>query len=240
MIMQEKKKRNKPYFTKETEEAIIRFNQSDSELERNKIYQEHIHKAFDKLAENIIRTFKFTYFDDSYDDVKKSVVSFLNEKIMKYKQTNGKAFSYFSIVAKNFLIGQNNSNYAIMTKTHEVDVVDNYRNIQLEISREDYLDEQSSFMDTYIQYVDKNLANLFDSKTDIQIADSVLEIFRTRNSIEDFNKKALYIMIRDRSNAKTEQVTKVVSKMKDLYKKLYNQYLIDEEEPVYENYISVE
>ena len=60
------------------------------------------------MAENIIHTFKFYYFDVSSEDVKHEVVSFLVMNIHKFKEGKGKAFSYFSIVAKNYLILHNN------------------------------------------------------------------------------------------------------------------------------------
>ena len=58
---------------------------------------------FDKLAENIINTFKFTYFDDPFVDVKHEVVDFMVMNIFKYDHTKGsKEFSYFSVVKKLF------------------------------------------------------------------------------------------------------------------------------------------
>ena len=102
-----KKKKSKQYFTESTERAIIRYNNSDNEILRNKIYQEHIEYPFQKLAENIIHTFKFYYFDVPSEDVKHEVVSFLVMNMHKFKAGKGKAFSYFSIVAKNYLILHN-------------------------------------------------------------------------------------------------------------------------------------
>ena len=99
------KKKRKVYFGMEVQDAIVRYNQSEDDDERNKIYGKEIHKAFDKLAENIINTFKFSYFDCGFADVKHEVVAFLVMNIHKYDHTKGsKAFSYFSIVAKNYLI----------------------------------------------------------------------------------------------------------------------------------------
>ena len=98
------RKRKNYYFTEGTEKAIIRYNNTDSVHLKNKIYNEHIRSAFDKLCENIIHTFKFYYFDTSSEEVKHEVVSFLVMNMHKFKEGKGKAFSYFSIVAKNFLI----------------------------------------------------------------------------------------------------------------------------------------
>ena len=58
-----RKKKSKVYFGKDVQDAIIRYNLSEDFDIKNKIYQNEIHKAFDKLAENIINTFKFMYFN---------------------------------------------------------------------------------------------------------------------------------------------------------------------------------
>ena len=103
---------------------------------RNRIYNDHIKDAFDKLCENIIHTFKYYYFDVSSEEVKNEVVSFLVMNMHKYTEGKGKAFSYFSIVAKNYLILHNNNNYKKM-KTHDkIDVMDWDRSIQTEISQQ--------------------------------------------------------------------------------------------------------
>ena len=120
------KKKRKVYFGQEVQDAIIRYNQSTDDEERNVIYRDEIHKAFDKLAENIINTFKFSYFDYGFVDIKNEVVAFLVMNIHKYDHTKGsKAFSYFSIVAKNYLILHNNTNYKKLKSHDDIDAVGN-------------------------------------------------------------------------------------------------------------------
>ena len=98
-----KKAKKKLYFGLDVQDAIVRYNDTDNHVLKNKIYGEEIHKAFDKLCENIINTFKFTYFDYSFIDIKQETVSFLVMNMHKYDHTKGsKAFSYFSVVAKNY------------------------------------------------------------------------------------------------------------------------------------------
>ena len=124
--MPRKKSKKKLYFGPEVQDAIIKYNESSNDSERNKIYGNEIHKAFDKLAENIINTFKFTYFDYPFEDIKAEVVSFLVMNMHKYDHTKGsKAFSYFSIVAKNYLILHNNNNYKRLKIHDNIDVVRN-------------------------------------------------------------------------------------------------------------------
>ena len=65
-VKKKRRKKSKVYFGTPVQEAIIRYNDSDDPLVKNKIYSEEIAAAFDKLAENLIHTFKFYYFDYSF------------------------------------------------------------------------------------------------------------------------------------------------------------------------------
>ena len=76
-----------------------------------------------------------------------------------------------------------------------------------------------------LEYWDKNLNNVFNRKRDIQIADAVLELFRRSENIENFNKKHLYLLIREMTDCKTHYITKVVNEMKEHQKKMLNDYL---------------
>jgi len=221
-----KKKSKKNYFTEETENAIVQYNLTTSLMERNKIYDQFIKYPFDKLAENIIHTFKFYHFDIPYEDVKHEVVAFLNEKIHKYTQGKGKAFSYFSIVAKNYLINHNNNNYNRFKNTDALEVVDSHRKVVNEIIRETDIEHKKEFMDEFIEYIDLNLNVLFKTKEEIQVADSILELFKQRENIEEYNKKALYILIRERTGMRTQYITKIVNQLKKMYFLLYQEYKI--------------
>ena len=117
MAVKKRKKKSKIYFGQPTQDAVIEYLATDSEKERNKIYRERIQYAFEKLAENIIHTFKFYYFDVDSESVKHEVVGFMVMNMHKYEPDKGKAFSYFSVVAKNWLILNNNRNYK-MYKLH--------------------------------------------------------------------------------------------------------------------------
>lgn len=217
-----RKPKNKQYFTKDTENAILLYNSLENDYERNKVYQEHIKYPFEKLVENIIHTFKFYHFDVPYEDVNHEVVAFLNEKIHKYTDpSKGKAFSYFSIIAKNYLIVHNNANYNKFKNTEQPESIDEHRNVVNEVLRKEDTQEKSEFMDLFVQYMDTNLSILFKRQTDIAVADSVLELFRNRENIENFNKKALYILIRDRTGVKTQYITRVVNIMKSAYMEMY-------------------
>ena len=229
LLMPKKKKRGrkptkKQYFSIVNEKAIIAYNIEKNYLKRNKLYREYIDYPFNKLVENIIHTFKFYYFDVPYQDVKAEVVAFLNEKIHKFTEGKGKAFSYFSIIAKNYLIIANNANYAKMKRRTDLTVIDDQRDLGGEAAYSDYQESLRDFTNLWVDYYDKNLNAIFSNKRDIIVADTLLELFRIRENIENFNKKALYILIRERTGLKTQNITKVVNIMKRDFAKMYQVY----------------
>ena len=220
-----KKKTKNYYFDQTTENAIIRYNKTDDSALRNIIYNQHISYAFDKLAENIIHTFKFYYFDVPSEQVKHEVVSFLVMNIHKFQEGKGKAFSYFSIVAKNYLILHNNKNYKKYKIHDQINVLDFGRNIGAEHLDREARDTNAEFIDQMLEYWDKNITNIFRRQKDILVADSILEIFRRRENIENFNKKALYILIREMTGTKTQHITRIVNAMKRHYENLHSEFL---------------
>jgi len=219
-----RKPSKKQYFTYINEKAIVAFNKETNQHLRNKVFKEHIYKPFDKLVENLIHTFKFYYFDVPYTDVKAEVVAFLVEKIHKFTEGKGKAFSYFSIIAKNYLIIANNANYAKLRQKADLNTIDERRNIDQEISLSDHQESLRDFTNLWIDYYDTNMNAIFSNRKDIVVADTILEIFRMRENIENFNKKALYILIRERTGLKTQNITKVINVMKRDYSKMYITY----------------
>ena len=221
-----RKKRSKRYFTQITEMAINAYNNCDDDRLKNKIYNRFIHYPFDKLSENVIHTYKTYYFQEPYEDIKANVVAFLNEKIDRFNGDNGRAFSYFTVVARNYLFNENNANYARMKSKAEVSAIDLNRNISNELVAIDIKESKSDFMDQYVKYIDLHLYDLFLKDRDRSIADSVNELFRTRTDLYSYNKKALYILIRERTGVDTQYITKVINKMKRLYLELYREYNI--------------
>ena len=212
------------YFTQETEDAIVQYNSTEDDIQRNIIYTKKIHPAFYKLAEIMIHRFKFYNFDVSHEDVKHEVVAFLHEKIHKYNANNGKAFSYFSIVAKNYLIAENNKNYYHFKRSQDIDAIDLERNIINEKVRVDLIEERRDFIDLFISVVEQYLPLFFSKQRDIQVADSILYLFKTRENIENYNKKAIYILVRERTGVSSQYITNVISKIKLIYASLYREY----------------
>jgi hypothetical protein len=226
-IRKRKPKKSILYFTSDTEEAIIEYLASKNQDNRNHIFDQRIDYAFHKLAENIIHTFKFYYTDvDTINELKHEVVAFLLEKLHLYDQSKGKAYSYFGTIAKRYLIIYNEKNYKKIKKKGELEEVDEDKIIVDDLVRESNDDKNhlSDFINYFITYVDKNLDKLFPRQQDQKTADVILELFRKRENLEIFNKKAIYIYIREMIDVDTFQITKVIKVLKKVYYNLYNEY----------------
>jgi hypothetical protein len=91
------------------------------------------------------------------------------------------------------------------------------RNVFGESEQAEVDDFNSEFVTQMLDYWDNNLTNIFRRQKDILVADSVLELFRRRMNIENFNKKALYIMIREMTGSNTQHITRVINQMKKYY-----------------------
>ncbi len=227
-----RKKAKANYFTKETEEYIVRYNESTDQDYRNKIFTDHIYIPFYKLSENIIHTFKFYYTDvDKIEDLKHELVAvLLEEKIMKFDANNGaKAYSYFGTIVKRWLINYNNKNYKKLKQIGSFDEIEESydQNIDLESPSAKTL---NNFMNAWIDSIYMKIEEMFIKDSDIKIADAVLTVFRTRHDLDIFKKKALYIYIREMTDCETPQLTKVITVLKEdfreNYQKLYDQGLL--------------
>lgn len=223
-----KPKTKNNYFTQETEDAIIRYRNSASEAERNRIYNSHIHNALYKLAENIIHTFKFYYTEvDNIEDLKYELISFMLQKAHFYDQSKGKAYSYFGTIVKRYLIIYNQKNYKKLVAKVEFAEVDNAEKTHEKIVDDQFATEidRVKLMDDFIDLLDKKIDSVFDNKDELKVAYALLEIFKKRESINVFNKKAVFIYVKEMTDVQSNVITKVINKLKKLYKSLLNYHI---------------
>tara|TARA_R110002050_G_scaffold8406_1_gene30863 strand:+ start:1980 stop:2702 length:723 start_codon:yes stop_codon:yes gene_type:complete len=217
-----KKKTKNQYFTQDTEDAIVKYNGSSDPKERSEIYRKEIHYGFFKLTENIIHTFKFYYTEvNEIEHLQHEVITFLLSKIHLYDQTKGyKAFSYFGTIAKRYLIIENTKNYKKRVDKAPVDEL--HHNLKYSYDL-DYnpmeKDDLSDFMDEFVEYCTENIFTIFPKKKDAKVADAILELFRKREVMDIFNKKALYLCIREMVDVKTPHITRIATQLGDIFKK---------------------
>ena len=222
--MAKRAKKSNNYFTKITEIAIIAYNRTDNHVKREKVYRRFIYPAFMKLAENIINKIKPDYIDSTFNDLQTDLVTHLTQGLSKFNAEHGKAYSYYTRSSFNYLIGENDKAYKKLKKDSiELDI-DEQRNVIIEEHNNEMRETLKYFMDAYINYCYANLNYIFTNQTDIHVADSLLHIFESRETIEDFNKKALYIFIRERTGLVTTNITRVVKVLKDIYEVNFKEY----------------
>jgi hypothetical protein len=226
-MARKRKKKSKNYFTQDTEDAIVLYNNTPDPEVRSNIYRDRIHYAFFKLTENIIHTFKFYYTEvDDIEHLQHEVITFLLSKLDKFDPTRGaKAYSYFGTIAKRYLILSNQKNYKKRIDKAPVSVLEEDENHSYVIDGDNVHDRLSLFLDEYVEYVTENIYTLFPKGNDAQIADAILEIFRKREDIDVFNKKALYIYIREMVDVKTPKITKIANRLYDIFKNSYIFYI---------------
>ena len=221
-VVKKRRKKSKVYFGTPVHDAIIRYNHSDNHIVRNKIYTEEIHTAFLKLAENIINTFKFSYFTYGFRDLQEEVVSNLVINMHKFDETKGsKAFSYFSVVAKNYIILNNNANYKKMKIHDDIDILFGH-------GHEDEKIIQNPSRDIFnktINYFEEHIDRLFPKPQDRDIAESILYLCKNKDNIDNFNKKAIYIMIREMTDVKTSKITQVTNTFRKIYPRIHEEVL---------------
>jgi len=226
-VVVKKKKKGVQYFTQDTENAIVLYNNTPDSEVRSNIYRERIHYAFFKLTENIIHTFKFYYTEvDNIEDLQHEVITFLLSKIHLFNPEKGaKAYSYFGTIAKRYLILSNQKNYKKRVDTAPIEILEEDERHSYRIDESSYDERLSNFIDIYTEYCSQKIYELFPKEYDAQIADAILELFRKRENLDIFNKKALYIYIREQVDVKTPKITKIANQLYSIFKENYVFYL---------------
>ena len=223
-----KKAPNRNYFTQETEDAIVLYNNTIDPVLKSKIYEEKIHYAFFKLTQNIIHTFKFYHTEvENLEHLQHEIEVFLLSKMHLFNPNNGaKAYSYFGTIVKRWCILYNEKNYKSKISKVSTDELlkDDSHSYTLDSSPSN--DRLSNFMDEWVEFVSFNIYEIFPKEYDAKIADTILELFRKRDQIDVFNKKALYIYIHEIiPDVKTPKITKIANILYDIFKKNYLFYL---------------
>ena len=232
-----RQKRSTPYFTKLTQDSIQRYLAETTDKTRNEIYNNDILPAFEKLVENLINIHKFNSIDDNYEDIKNDCISFLYESLKKFDFERGtNAFSYFNVLAKNWLIikskqkqNKNKKNVSIDNFETDTTTLDaklfesNIMIYQEEIDRE----KEENFSD--IMDILKSVKNMSKTKNEIMCMDSVISLFQNIDNIDFFNKNAVFLYLRELSGLSSKQLTLTIQNIKKYYKK-------SKEQKRYENY----
>lgn len=216
--MPRKKKKNNYYFTEVTEQAIVDYCNTDSLSIRTKLYVEHIQPAFDELVDKIVYTYKFTSLEN-IDYHKDDCKIWLTTILGKFDPSkNKKAFSYFSVVTKNWFThkakkqtkkNRREINYDEMVR--EVEAVSGTENdLMTDIEEKQFWASLFSEINSW--------QNLTLKPNEEKVLNAVITLMENIEQIEIFNKKAVYLYMREITGLNTKQIVSALNKMRERYR----------------------
>lgn len=232
-MIRKKKKRNE-YFGKNVEDAIIQYNTSHDPKEKNKIFNTLIYPAFDELVQNIlynaIKKGNPYRSDVSYEDLKHETVVFLFEKIGFFEPGRGSlAFSFFNRVAMNYLLAKSQKVYNNMKNYVDMEIIDTQRDLDQEINIDLQRRELRDFIKVWSKNCNARLEILFEKQAEQKVANAIFNLFENLELIDIYDKKALYILIREQVDVKTHHITSVMAEVKKLFENNYKYHLSQRE-----------
>jgi hypothetical protein len=215
------------YFGPEVQDSITKFCLEKDEIEKEKIYLEEIMPAFNKLVENLIYIYGFAKWFDNVHEVKSDCVCFLYENMHKFKPEKGtKAFSYFNVVARNWLINNSKRKYKDDTRNVSID----------DTSRLTSSDKTAISYHSIVQSPDEILIDK-DRKRRILVALETIEknlnephelailsalriVFQKSDEIDLLSKRAVFLYIREISGVSHKQMSTVMTSLRKKYREL--------------------
>ena len=220
MIRKRRKRTKRLYFTQEHEDAIIAYNNSTNSRERTILYAKYIQPAFNEMVNKIVFTYKFTTLPN-IEDLREECKIYLTTILHKYNPDKGsKAFSYFSVITKNWFIHkvkktnqQNKREMDIEDLSVEHQLLYASDRIKYEEEREE--EEFWNLLWKEIEGWEKLKLKANEEKV-LQAVKILLEDRDNPNLI--FNKKAIYLYIREITGLNTKQVVNNLNKLRSKYR----------------------
>lgn len=214
------------YFNADTQKAIIAYQKATEKKDKDMIYVKEIMPAFEKLTENLINIHKFTSLHDSFDDLKNDCVNFLFETIGKFDDSRGSnAFSYFNVVAKNWLIIKTKQKLLKTKRNVSLDDPEALTiNDQQVIEENNIVQPQDIALDR--EHATQNIIEiLYDirnkvkTENELLCINSIITIFENINEIDLLNKSAILLYLRELSGLSPKQLTTSLQNIKKHYRK---------------------
>jgi hypothetical protein len=228
------------YFTKETEQAIIDYQNTESISIKNKLYTEKIHPAFVEIANSLINVYKLAEGED-HQEVIHDCATALYELIGKFDATKGKpAFSYYSVIAKNWLIAKKKQRQKIKLSSVAYDSIDALsEDSDIKQSDFDALQESQTIPspDSYIsndkftEIVDNLWNELlteieysdYCGSHEVLIIEACREIANNIESLELQTRQAMRLYIMEYTGLVKKDMIKALSNVRKIYKEVRGQ-----------------
>lgn len=177
------------YFNESVEEAIQLYNKAETQNERDRLFR-IIYPAISKIAEVMYNKVKPTYMDGETEDIMMDCTSYLTERMFRIKEGKGKAFSYFTVCARNYYIFHNTRAYTGVKKTVKLDYLNENWDIADDSSdRIEEMEDSAKLLAAFVDYMDENKDKFVTSKKGNVVVQAVIDFLRDVDSIEDFNRR---------------------------------------------------
>jgi len=219
-------KNSRNYFTKVHENAIIEYNNPDTSFaRREELYVTLLRPAFDQMVDKIVFTYRFTTLpniDSLRDECKIWLITVLD----KFKPEKGsKAFSYFSVITKNWFIQKVKKNKK--SRQREIELGELSKELEQKyISIENEYDDLRE-KDEFWQHLWKEIDTWDTDKlkeNEKKVLEAVKILLNSPDDIEIFNKKAIYLYMREITGLNTKQIVNSLNKMRKKYKTFKNKW----------------
>ena len=221
------KAKNKGYFRKEHQDAIVEFCSSDCPEEKERLYTDIIREALEKLSENLIYVYGFHKQHDNVDVLKQDCVINLYETLHKFDASKGhRAFSYFNVVAKHWLIIHSRKKNKYKFRHVSIDDPDNEINIDALFHRNgQYVAAPSSMMEKAekteeIRQLFNEIRKRVRNEREIKCVDAIIEIFNKVDELDFLNKRAIFVYVREMSGLNSKQLSVCMSSIRGIYRQL--------------------
>lgn len=218
---------NEMYFTDQTQDAIVLFQEERAEDVKELIYLQKIQPALNLLVENLILVYGFKSPHDTFEELKSDCVSFLYESLNKWSPSKGtKAFSYFNVVAKNWLIIRSRKHQKINNRHISIDSPESLTQEQLHaIESHDVMPAPDEILISRnerkeIQTLLKDIEKLVSSETELMCIRAIITVFDNIDDLDFLNKRAVLIYVRDISGLSSKRLSVAMSSIRKHYKRL--------------------
>jgi hypothetical protein len=212
------KRRKNHYFTQVHEDAIVRYAKINCVRERTELYVHLIQPAFNEMVDKIVFTYKFTNLPN-IDYLRDECKIWLMTILDKYDQSKGsKAFSYFSVITKNWFIHKVKKQQKRNRREVDYDNISKKYEERYLSTDESYITkrEEKEFWLSFYKELSSWDPNQM-KENDLKVYQAINILFESKEDIEIFNKKAIYLYLREITSLNTKQIVNSLKKFRRKY-----------------------
>jgi len=211
-------KKKNHYFTQDHEDAIVKYARTSCIRERTELYIKWIQPAFNEMVDKIVFTYKFTNLPNC-DSLRDECKIWLMTILDKYDPNKGsKAFSYFSVITKNWFIHKVKRQQKRNKRMVDLDNISKRYEEEFLSTSESYIStrEHDEFWKLFYNEIGSWDASSM-KENDLKVYQAIKILFESKDDIEIFNKKAIYLYLREITGLNTKQVVNSLKKFKKRY-----------------------